>query len=543
MTALILVMVCAIAAGWLANRIRVPYPIVLVLAGIGLAFVFDWPALGLNPSPNMVLAIVLPAVLYPAALATSWRDFRQNLRPIVLLATGLVAITTLAVGIGFKWLVPEAPWAVAFALGAIVSPPDAVAATAVLRRFRLPRRTLALLEGESLVNDATGLVLYRFAVVAVMTGVFSGPELIGDFALIVLGGIAIGVAMGWITVRLQERLHDLMLELAMSLTTPFATYWLCESVHVSGVLGVVTVGLYRARWGHLRSSAAARLNILTFWRATVFVVNCLVFVVIGIRLPEIAESLLGQQALSWSQVVGLIAVLSGVAIGVRFLWIFTATYGVRLLIPSLRRRDPASVRVSTLVSWCGMRGVVSIAAALALPLTLPSGEPFPQRDLVILVTFGIVLVTLVGQGLTLPALVRRLNLTQDTSGEAETELAREAMRRAAIHAVNSLVAEHGLPAHEAVAIKRFFNSRAQQRSGSGLALDSETRLWLGAAAAQREALIRLWQKGEIGDDVLTRLERKSTWLKRVSRAKSDRRFGAQINERTGSLPSQPMEAR
>jgi CPA1 family monovalent cation:H+ antiporter len=311
--------------------------------------------------------------------------------------------------------------------------------------------------------------------------------------------------MGWITSRSQERLGDPMLELAMSLTTPFATYWLCESLQVSGVLGVVAVGLYRSRWGHTRSSALARLNIRTFWRAVVFVINCLVFVLIGIRLPQIAESL--PQGLSWPRVAGLIAVLSVVAIGVRFLWVFTATYGVRWLIPSLRRRDPASARVSTLVSWCGMRGVVSLAAALALPAVLPSGEPFPQRDLVILLTFGIVFVTLVGQGLTLPALVRALHLESDTFAETESELAREAMRRAAIRAIDKLVAEHGVPAHEAVAVKRFFNSPSLHRSGGSISPDSETRLWLGAAAAQRDALIKLWREDKIGNDVLIRLER------------------------------------
>jgi CPA1 family monovalent cation:H+ antiporter len=505
MISLILVMVCAIAAGWLANRIRIPYPIILVLVGIGLGFVYDWP--GLDPEPQLVLAIVLPAVLYPAALSTSWRDFRSQLRPILLLAIGLVATTTLAVGIALKWLVPQTPWAVAFALGAIVSPPDAVAATAVLRRFRLPRRIVTLLEGESLVNDATGLVLYRFAVATALTGLFSGWSLVGQFALIAVGGIVLGLAMGWITARLQERLHDTMLELALSLTTPFATYWICESLQVSGVLGIVTVGLYRARWAHRRSSAVARLNILTFWRAAVFVVNCLVFILIGIHLPVIFNSLLDHQALSWQRVVGLIAVLSAVAIGVRFLWIFTATYGVRLLIPSLRRTDPASARVSTIVSWCGMRGVVTLAAALALPTVLPSGEPFPQRDLVILLAFGIVAVTLVGQGLTLPPLIKAMQLEKDTSEDTETELAQEAMRTAAIKAVNRIVAEHGLPVHEAVSIKRFFNSKAAQRSGVGLSLDDETRLWLGAAAAQRDALLKLWQNGEIGDDVLARLER------------------------------------
>jgi monovalent cation/hydrogen antiporter len=505
MLSFILVMTCAIAAGWLANWIRVPYPVVLVLAGIGSGFTFDWTELALEP--HLMLAIVLPAVLYPAAINTSWRDFRSMLRPILLLAIGLVATTTLAVGIAFKWLVPDAPWAVAFALGAIVSPPDAVAATAVLRRFKLPRRIVTLLEGESLVNDATGLVLFRFAVATALTGAFSGWEMIGQFGLIAVGGTALGIAMGWITSKLQERLHNSMLELALSFTTPFATYWLCEWLQVSGVLGVVAVGLYRSRWSHLGSSALARLNIRTFWGAVVFVVNCLVFVLIGIQLPVIAESLLGHQTLSWPRIVALIGALSLVAIGVRFLWIFVATYGVRLLLPSVRRRDPASARVSTLVSWSGMRGVVSLAAALALPVALPNGDPFPQRDLVILLVFGIVFVTLVGQGLTLPVLVKALKLEKDTSGDAEIELARDAMRRAAVHAVNRLVAEQGLPAHEAVAVKRFFNSRSRSRSDGALSLDSETRLWLGAAGAQREALIDLWRNGSIGDDVLNYLER------------------------------------
>jgi CPA1 family monovalent cation:H+ antiporter len=178
-----------------------------------------------------------------------------------------------------------------------------------------------------------------------------------------------------------------------------------------------------------------------------------------------------------------------------------------LLVPSLRHRDPASARVSTLVSWCGMRGVVSLAAAVALPVALPTGEPFPQRDLVILIAFGIVFVTLVGQGLTLPALIRSLRLKADTSELTEIELAREAMRRAAIQAVNKLVAEHGMPAHEAVSVKRFFDSGSSNRSSSALSIDSESRLWLGAAAAQRDALIKLWRSDEIGDDVLTRLER------------------------------------
>ncbi|HTL50508.1 MAG TPA: Na+/H+ antiporter [Steroidobacteraceae bacterium] len=505
MTAFIVVMVCAIAAGWLAERIRVPYPIVLVLAGIGVGLAYG--GLGLELDPQIVLAVVLPAVLYPAAVNTSWRDFRALLRPILLLAIGLVTTTTLAVGLAFKWLVPEVPWAVAFALGAVVSPPDAVAATAILRRFRLPRWIVTLLEGESLVNDATGLVLFRFAVAAALTGAFSGWRMIGEFGVIAVGGLAVGILAGWISAVVQERLRDPMLELSVSLTTPFATYWLCETFDVSGVLGVVAVGLYRSRWSHLGTSPLVRLNVRTFWAAVGHVVNCFVFLLIGVELPVIAAALLDQQSQSWGHVAFLVAVLSGVAIGVRFLWIFTATYGVRLLVPSLRKRDPASARVSTLVSWCGMRGVVTLAAALALPLVMPDGSPFPERELVILLAFGIVFVTLVGQGLTLPAVIRGLQLEKDRSAESEAEAARKAMCHAAIEAVDRLVAEDGIPPQEAEPVKRFFNNVLQHRPRGTPALDSDTRLWLSAAAAQREALLRLWRRGEIGDDVLTRLER------------------------------------
>ncbi|HEX5045772.1 MAG TPA: Na+/H+ antiporter [Gammaproteobacteria bacterium] len=504
MISLILVMVCAIAAGWLARRIDVPYPIVLVLAGIGLGVAYAWPALDL--SPEVVLAIVIPSILYPAAIDTSWRDFRLMLRPILLLATGLVALTTLAVGAALKWLVPDAPWSVAFALGAIVSPPDAVAATAVLRRFRLPRRIMTLLEGESLVNDATGLVLYRFAVVAALTGTFSGPALVAQFAMIAVGGLAVGIGVGVVSTRLQRHLRDPMLELAMSLTAPFLAYWICETLSVSGVLGVVAAGLYRSRWSHRRASALARLNIRTVWGAVVFVINSFVFVLIGIQMPHIAASLVDADGLTRPHVALLVAALSAVAIGVRFLWIFAATYGVRLLVPSIRRTDPASARVSTLVSWSGMRGVVSLAAALALPTALESGAAFPDRNLLILLAYGIVFVTLVGQGLTLPVLIRWLGIKPDSSGDDETRLARDAMRRAATSAVDRLVAEHGFPVHDAVAVKRFFNSRSGREEGA-LDADRETRLWLGASSAQREALIELWKNGEIGDDVLIALER------------------------------------
>ena len=291
--------------------------------------------------------------------------------------------------------------------------------------------------------------------------------------------------MGWITSQLQERLHDPMLELAMSLTTPFATYLLCEWLQVSGRPRHRRRRPVSARAGGIGISALARLNILAFWRAVVFVVNCLVFVLIGIRLPVIARSLLDQQALSWPRVAGLVAVLSLVAIGVRFLWIFTATYGVRVLLPSLQQRDPASARVSTLVSWCGMRGVVSLAAALAIPVALPSGEPFPYRDLVILLAFGIVFVTLVGQGLTLPALIKALRLkTDNRRGDESRARARgDAARR------DPGRGQPGRRARDAGARSRRGEAILQQpvRTHRQRALDSTARRACGWARRQRSA--------------------------------------------------------
>ena len=335
MISLILVMVCAIAAGWLANRVQVPYPIVLVLAGIGLGVAHDWPALDVEP--HLVLAIVLPAVLVPGGHRHFVARFPLEPSPHPAARHRLGGDDDARRG--HRVQVAGAASALG---GRIRAGRDRLAAgrsggdSGAAGDFRLPRRIVTLLEGESLVNDATGLVLYRFAVAAALTGVFSGWALVGEFGLIALGGLALGIAMGWITSRVQERLHDPMLELAMSLTTPFAAYSLCESLQVSGVLGVVAVGLFRSRWGHLRTSALARLNIRSL---------------LGRRrvrgqLPRVrahrhpvaadrANRCRGRTALSWQHVRGLIGVLSIVAIGVRFLWIFTATYGVRWLIPSV----------------------------------------------------------------------------------------------------------------------------------------------------------------------------------------------------------------
>lgn len=504
MTIAVYLLLLAIAVGWLSNRVRIPYPILLVLAGIAVGFLPQARSIYLQP--DLLLAAVLPAALYPAAINTSWRDFRRNLRPILLLAVGFVLATTIAVGVAFKALVPSIPWSLAFAFGAIVSPPDAVAATTILRRFRLPKRILTILEGESLVNDASGLVLYRFALAALLTGSYSAGALAPQFALIAGGGIVLGIAMGWLTAKIQERLHDPSLEVTMSLTTPFLTYVVCEAIHVSGVLGVVAVGLYRARWGHRASTPEARLNTRIVWGTVLFLANCFVFAYMGLTLPHTFGGLVGPQSpYRWSELIQLGLILSLIVIAIRFIWVFPAMYLPRVFSASIREREPRPpVRQIVLVSYCGMRGIVSLAIALALPQTLP------MRELLVFLTFCVILVTLVGQGLAFPAFLRLLDIKPDGDGDDEEPMARERMRHAAIRKLDRLVEEHDAPAYVAIGIKRALAAEAthtHDADGETQQLSSEASLWVHVIDAQRTELLRLWEEDKVGDEVLRHLER------------------------------------
>src|SRR3990172_8856773 len=297
---LVALFAAAVALAWLARRARVPYPIALVLGGAALAFVPGLPRFPVDP--NLILVIVLPPVLYQAALLTSWRDFRANLGTISLLAVGLVVATTVTVAATLKWLAPEVAWAAAFALGAIVSPPDAVASTAVLSRLNMPRRIVTLLEGESLVNDASGLVLYRLAVAAVLTGAFSIPQATLQFVLIAAGGIAVGVTLGRAFVAIHRQLGDTLVEIVLSLVLPYAAYLIAETAHVSGVLAVVAAGLVRGRYAREAFSPEARIVAQSVWTVVVFLVNCFVFILIGLQLPAIVSGLGGR---SVSEAVGV----------------------------------------------------------------------------------------------------------------------------------------------------------------------------------------------------------------------------------------------
>jgi monovalent cation/hydrogen antiporter len=438
---IVLLFACVAALVVVARKLALPYPIVLVLSGLVLGFIPGLPAVRLNP--EVVFCFFLPPLLYPAALFTSWRDFRRNLRPILFLSIGLVLFTTVVIASIAHALVPAIPWAAAFALGAIVSPPDAIAATAVLRRLSVPHRIEVILEGESLVNDATALVALQFAVAALMTGRFSLGAAAGRFVIVALGGIAFGFLVGFIIRFVQRHLDDPPVQITISLLTPFAAYLPAERLHLSGVLAVVTVGIYLGWHSPLIVTARYRLQAFAFWEVAVFLLNGFVFITIGLQLPEILRALNRE---SLTVLMAEAICISAAVVFVRIAWVFPATYLPRLLFPRLRARDPAPTwRHAAIVAWSGMRGVISLAAAFALPLTLTGGAAFPARNYILLFTFAVILATLVLQGLTLPILIRQLGIKDDGSTDDEERTARFQANRAALDLIDELARECGVP--------------------------------------------------------------------------------------------------
>lgn len=502
----LMLLLCAVALGWIARHFKFPYPIALVIGGALLGFVPRLPQFPFDP--QLILVLVLPPILYQAALLTSWTDFKANIRPIGLLAIGLVIATTLAVGVALKLLVPDVPWAVAFVLGAIVSPPDAVAATTILSRLNIPRRIVTVLEGESLVNDASGLVIYKFAVAAVLTGAFSLADASLQFVGVAFGGIAVGILLAFVFIAIHRRLGDPFIEVLTSLIVPYIAYVAAESVHVSGVLAVVAAGLVRGRYSPEIVSAEMRIIARPVWNLFVFMLNSLVFMLIGIQMSDVLAAL-ARYSVAELMVWGL--AVSAVAILVRFAWVYPVAYLPRWLSGSLHENEPQlRKRELAIISWCGMRGIVSLAAALALPATLPGGEPFPHRDLVIFLTFFVIAVTLVGQGLSLPSLIRRLKVGSDWSMQTEQQRVRGAMSAAALAAIDDMMRNEGAPGEWADRLRLEMADRITLAAPEGLEVtprsDLEARLRHAALLAERAELIRLWRDNEISDEVMHHLE-------------------------------------
>ncbi|WP_200209899.1 Na+/H+ antiporter [Micromonospora coerulea] len=392
----------------LARRLGLLAPILLVVLGLALSFLPFFPQVRLNP--ELVLVGILPPLLYVAALETSVPAFRLNLRSILLLAVGLVLFTAFVVGTVVHLLLPEVPYSICLALGAVVAPPDAVAATAVARRVGLPRRIVTILEGESLVNDATALVLLRVAVAAAIAATGGvGVDYVAREVLVATGG---GILVGLLGVVVFGYLHkhttDAVLDNALSLIVPFAVVFAAEEIHASGVVAVVVTGLGIGHKLPLLMSAASRLQVAAFWRLIRFLLEGLVFLLVGLQLREVVRDL----DEPFGFLAGITAAVLAAVFLTRFVWLFPATYLARL-VPRVRRRDPAPpLQVPIILGWAGMRGVVTLAAALALPLTLAGGRPYP-RQLFIWLAFAVIVVTLVAQGATLPAVARRLRLPAD----------------------------------------------------------------------------------------------------------------------------------
>lgn len=507
----LLLVVAALAV--VAQRLAIPYPILLVLSGLVLGFVPGLPEVELDP--ELVFLLFLPPLLTSAAWYTSWRDFRFNLRPILLLAVGLVLVTTSAVAVAAHGLITGLTWPTAFVLGAIVSPPDAVAATAITQRLNVPRRIVTLLEGESLVNDVTGLVAYRVAVAAVVTGVFSIWQASLQFLIMGIGGVLVGLVMGWIVVWVHRQLDDSLVEITTTILNCYATYLVAEYLGVSGVLAVVIAGLYHRRQSSEVLTPRTWMQAIAVWEIFVFILNGLIFILIGLQLPSILEEISGESAatLGWYAVL-----ISAVVIGVRLLWVFAVTYLPRLASRRLRERDPYPPWQNVLiVSWTGMRGVVSLAAALALPLVTGTETPFPQRDLILFLTFCVILVTLVLQGLTLPALIRWLKIGGDDGTEREEMEGRLRAAHAAMTRIEELISDNDALAEAEMVqwLRTQYQDRIRRLSACCGAMDQGDYEQLAALrylqnevlGAERKTAIKLRNQGVINDEVLNRIER------------------------------------
>jgi Na+/H+ antiporter len=497
-----------------AKRLNLPPAILLVLAGVILALVPGLPRVAL--APQFVLLIVLPPIVYSSAVAMSWLEFRRNLRPISLLALGCVVFTTIVVAAVVHALL-GIPWAVGFALGAIVSPPDPVAPLSIARRMELPSRLLVILEGEGLANDATALILYRFAIAAVSLGTFSLGHAVGAFALILVGELAWGIAVGWLMLQLRSWVRDTRIEILLSLLTPFLAFWPPEQLGGSGVLATVTAGLYMS-WNGLRLiSSATRLQGIFFWDFLIYLIEGMVFLITGLEAHALIA---GMRDSSVAELAAAAAIVSAVVIVARFIWMFPATYLPRWLIPAVRRADPSPPwRFPFFLAFTGIRGIVSLAAALAIPFTTESGAPFPYRDLILFVTFGVILVTLVGQGLLMPSTVRWLRLSDDGRRERAENRAEEfRARRLAIEAaeasLDALAADRQISDDVVQAFRASHRDRLRLvgfRIGGDDAerrlLEHGDRTEFDMIAAERRLINDLYRDGGLKDEARRRIER------------------------------------
>ena len=503
-----------VAAGMLliaAGFLRIPYPILLVLGGLGLSFVPGIPDIELPP--DLVLVAFLPPLLYGGAFFTSLRDLRENAGAISLLAVGLVLATMLVVAGVAHALIPGFTWPEAFVLGAIVSPTDPTAATAIAERLGIPRRLVALIEGESLVNDGTALVAYKFAVVAVVSGTFSMADASATFVWNVVGGIAIGLGCGFLIRQVRRRLDDPPVEITISLLSGYFAYLPAHAAGVSGVLAAVTVGVYMGWHTPELTSAQTRLQGIAVWEIVFFVLNALLFALVGLQLATFVDALSGY---STATLIRYAVIVTVAVVATRFAWMVPGTYITAYFRRKKGRPIPNPGKACVLLGWSGMRGAVSLAAALALPLTTDAGHAFPHRELIIFLTFGVILGTLVVQGLTLPAVVRALNIEDDGRAEREESKARLYAAEAALARLEELADEDWAREDTLERLRGMFGFRRERfRSRfdpeSDGAVESRSqdyqRVVRELLDAERNAVFQLRRDRRIDDQVMRRVIR------------------------------------
>jgi monovalent cation/hydrogen antiporter len=499
----------------LAKRLKIPYPIAFVIGGAALAFMRHLPHPQLDP--DLILLLVLPPLLYSAAWSTDWLEMRRNARPISLLAIGLVIFTMLVVGAIVHALVPGFGWPLALTLGAIVSPPDAVASEAIFEQIAIPRRIAAVINGECLLNDATALVLYRFALAAAVTGAFSLLHASLDFIVVAAGGVMVGVIAALVLEGLLRYIKghgfdDAMIASVIFLLAPFAAYIPAEDLNVSGVLAAVTAGILLSRRATLFIDPETRILGSSVWRLLTFLLNAFAFLLIGLQLPSILGAL-EPHVRDYALYALLISVT---VIVVRIAWVFPATYLPRLLFPGLRARDPYPPwQPVFVIAWAGMRGIVSLAAALALPYTL-GNDPFPERSQTIFFTFVVVVITLVVQGLTLGPLIEWLGVTETSKRRRHEAHVRIRALQAGIERLRELESAHKSPSEWEISgrILEEYEQRINQLRGretddgdtDAKELQIDRRLQREALGAERRAIMAMRRGGEIPDDVYRSIE-------------------------------------
>src|ERR1700678_923559 len=507
----LLLLLFIVAFGILARKLRTPYPIIMVVGGLLLSFIPAVPDITLEP--DLIFLVVLPPLLYASAWATSWRDFRYNIVSISLLAVGLVAFTVIGVALAAPHVFRGFDWRLGLVLGAIVAPTDAIAATSIARRIGLPSRIVDLLEGESLINDASGLLALEFAVGILVEDRI--PTAVGGlltFVWLTAGGVAIGLAIGWIVGHFERWIEDTPIQVTISILVPYAAYLAAQGVHASGVLAGVRCGLLLSQRSDRLFSPSVRIGLGSVWESLTFILNGLVFVLIGLQFPTIRASI---HSYHLSTILTYGALFSVLLILLRLSWVFPGAH----LAFFLRRRighqkeEAPEARQLFVLGWTGMRGVVSLAAALALPTLLKDGSPFPHRDLIIYLTFCVILVTLVLQGLTLPPLIRLLGLAGGEGPDCEELEARRIAAQAALDQLESAKLRDGAEAAEIYDDlashyrNRLANLKVDANPKDATANERHRSLFLEGIAVERATAIRLRDEGRIGDNVLRRIER------------------------------------